>query len=536
MRPKAKKLETKETHTHKKMTDTKVLANSVIGYPESLGLFSRPLQNLGIRHTKRVEYLPVNDMTAQSVIIFEVKSSGASYIDLSKTLLRVTAKIVNADGSTVKDFVEAVKQSKSEQAKKSKVNNSDTATSGSAASASATAADDSVTNKGSSTSSTSDGVSGTQGTGEGSKEEDQEELPGIVAPCQNFMHAIFERVDVMLQNNLVTDSEVTYGYTAFFKALQASPEQKKSIMQMQMYFENENETSDEYPANWTMSEDPNFRKRGKIFAKSREVTMCGKIASSIFDVERLLIYGVPLKIVLYPSQPDFCLISPDTNPRPDFKVVITKAVLEVTHVDVAPEILAAHTEILKTEPCLYPFTKTETKLFAIAQNSYSAEINSPYDGRVPSQLIMGLCDAESVHGSYNKDCFKFEHCNLRSIQCIVDGSDVGQSPIYTKYGDTAFESSYIEGYNSLRGFGGIQNIAPFGLFAYHNGLTLYRFVIEEQESGTVSQGDVIPLQRTGNIRLKLQFDKPLKNPKTLIVFGLFASGFKIDRNRAVHVL
>jgi hypothetical protein len=114
--------------------------------------------------------------------------------------------------------------------------------------------------------------------------------------------------------------------------------------------------------------------------------------------------------------------------------------------------------------------------------------------------------------------------------------DLVNSPIQVQYGLSAEESSYLEGYNSLRGLGGVTDTIPFSYAQYYNGLCLYRFVSEQQDTVTGSQGDLIPLQRTGNVVVRLQFDKPLDSPKTVIMFGSLAAGFSVDRHRAVHIM
>ena len=78
-----------------------VLTDSVIGYPQSLAIFSKAVQNVGIRKYRTIEYYPVNDFTTQGVIQFMINGNGASYIDLSRTLLNIKCKIVRRDGSNI---------------------------------------------------------------------------------------------------------------------------------------------------------------------------------------------------------------------------------------------------------------------------------------------------------------------------------------------------------------------------------------------------------------------------------------------------
>lgn len=184
------------------MTDTSVLEGSVIGYSDSLALFARPLQNVGVRKIRKIALNPVTDISKSKIITFEVQNSGLHYIDLSKTLLKIRAKIIRADGSEIP----AIEWKSDKQCFAFK---------------------DAPKKPG------SDGDQGESST-----------TKDIVSPVQNFLHSLFQRVDVKLQDCVLTDSDENYPYLAFIKALQASNEEKKSTLQMQLYFENEGEEVD----------------------------------------------------------------------------------------------------------------------------------------------------------------------------------------------------------------------------------------------------------------------------------------------------
>ena len=80
-----------------------VLSDSIIGYPESLAIFSKPVQNIGVKKYRCINYYPVNDFTTQGVVQFHVSGNGSSYIDLSKTLLNIRCRIVKRDGTSIKE-------------------------------------------------------------------------------------------------------------------------------------------------------------------------------------------------------------------------------------------------------------------------------------------------------------------------------------------------------------------------------------------------------------------------------------------------
>jgi ribonucleoside-diphosphate reductase beta chain len=224
------------------------------------------------------------------------------------------------------------------------------------------------------------------------------------------------------------------------------------------------------------------------------------------------------------------------EPPPSYKVVITKASLQMTHIDISPTILTAHSEILQTQPAVYPYLSSETKRFAISQGSFSCDIDSIFENRQAQELIIGIVDSEAFHGSFATDPLKFENCGVNYVSCTTDGRSCTNSPIVVKYGRTAEDSAFTEGYKSLMGVSGVHGVIPFSPLQYFNGMTLYRFLAEDDQSVVSSGNGVVPLKRKGNMHVTIRFDKALTKPKTLIMFARFPAGFKIDKNRAVHPL
>ena len=82
------------------MSET-LLADAYLGYPEELAIFEKPIQNVGIRRSHCTTYYPVNDFSNQWVIQFAVANNSHCYIDLRKTQLNITCKIVACNGEKV---------------------------------------------------------------------------------------------------------------------------------------------------------------------------------------------------------------------------------------------------------------------------------------------------------------------------------------------------------------------------------------------------------------------------------------------------
>jgi len=172
------------------------------------------------------------------------------------------------------------------------------------------------------------------------------------------------------------------------------------------------------------------------------------------------------------------------------------------------------------------------KKFNAPKGLHSIELNSVFENSVPSQLIFGILDAAAASGEYSSDPFYFERAGLSYAQCTVDGEDMLFSPMSMQYGERETESLYLEAYKSLFGINGVPGMAPFSREAFFHGCTLYRFAMDPE----MASGDVIPLRRTGNVRLSLKFDRALDSPKTIIVLGQFQNGFRLDYNRGIKEL
>jgi hypothetical protein len=307
--------------------------------------------------------------------------------------------------------------------------------------------------------------------------------------------------------------------------------QKKGPMQMQLF-----DTVQKAPKviKWMVTEDETLKKRGGFFNGSNEVELVGRLCSDVFEITKLIPNGVGLGITLYPSNPEFVIMCEDSGAS--VKMVITKASFKLCSIEVAPPVQAAHAEVLKEHPAIYPYAKTELKRFTLPKGIFSTDINDPFAGRVPSELVIGLVKGRASHGAYAEDPFAFEHFNVSRVHVTADGSDLGEGPIETKYNEAHLtQSKYLEAYRSLRGCNGIEDECPFDRLTYLNGKNvLYRFVTNPETSHNAgSDSNVTPLRRLGNVRVSLRFDKELPEALTVVMFAKFPGGIKIDKYRSV---
>jgi len=487
-----------------------VLKDSIVGYPESLAIFDKPIQNIGVRQVRCVNYYPVNDFTSQGVIQFSVPGTGNTYTDLSKTYLNIRCKIVKKDNSTLPSWSKKVAAEEREKLRVELAGVGEVPED-------VPAPQTEEPSPGKSNDDVNEPV--------GSPADEH----GFVGVVNNTLHSVFSRIDVSLQNKLLTESDTSYPYQSYFKALlYTSKETKNGVMQMQMYYPDD--VAGMKDINWPFSFNKGFEIRSRYFDGSQEAELSGSLYCDLFEVNKLIPNGVSLNITLYPTIPEFCLMSPDED---SYKIIITRATLTVCKVDVSPEIIAAHSELMLSEPATYIFTKTEIKKVTLPSGVYNSEINDPFTGRIPTELVIGLVQSHAAHGSFSKNPFYFHNHKVSRIQVTADGRDLGHSPIETKYDKNAADSLYIEAYKSLQGVNGSDDEIPIPRLHYPEGYCFYRFVTDHNDDGS---DEFLPLRRTGNLRISIRFDEMLASTTTVIIFARFPAGIKIDKNRAVYDL
>jgi hypothetical protein len=361
---------------------------------------------------------------------------------------------------------------------------------------------------------------------------------GSAGVINNFLHSLWSRVDVSLQNKTLSQSDNSYPYLAYFKALLNRQKTEENKLAIQMFYPDTAGSLDD--GEWYVADNEGFKARSKFFNKSQEVDMSGHLAADIFETNRYIPCGVPLEVKLHPSSPEFCLMSSDTDETLSgagggYKVIITKASLEVPKVVLAPEVLIAHSQVLEDTPAIFPYMKSEIKKHNLTSGCHDAEINNPFMGRIPSELILGLVTDTAHHGSYKKNPFNFQNAKLSTVQMTVDGQDIAGSPIKTKYvSDDPHKSNYMEAYKTLIGVNGTDHDIPISREDYPQGFCLYRFLT--QADNPCGGDDVIALKRTGNVRLYMAFEEALKDAHTVVMWAKFPSALSIDKTKTVREL
>ena len=186
-----------------------------------------------------------------------------------------------------------------------------------------------------------------------------------VGPVNLFLHSRFSKVDVSLNERLISPSTNTYPYRAMIETLlNYGEDAKSSQLSMALFYKDTpgkmdavNPVADDADANLGL------KARYVFTQNSNTVDMMGPIHSDIFFQDRLILNGVNLRLKLNRAKNSFCLVSP--TPGAAFKVVITEAILYVRKVKVASSVTLGHAAALKETTAKYPIRRVDCKVLSI---------------------------------------------------------------------------------------------------------------------------------------------------------------------------
>ena len=259
-----------------------VLKDAYLAYSDELAIFAKPIQNAGITGIHNVDYLPSNDFTTQNVIEFFVPGNGGLYVDLKRTILNISCKIVKMDGSAI---TSPPVGSQAPQA--------------------------------------SEAAAG--GSGASSRSQTGGQIYDAVGVVNNFMSSIISRVDISLQGRVMTPADHTYPYMAYLKNLLFTTSgEKQGLLQTELYYHDD--AAHIRNSNVLTASNKGLIQRSKFFEDSVAVDMCGRLYTDLTtDLDRYIPNGVSIRVKLYLNAPEFCLMS--TVQRP-YKFAVTKIRLD----------------------------------------------------------------------------------------------------------------------------------------------------------------------------------------------------------------
>lgn len=356
----------------------------------------------------------------------------------------------------------------------------------------------------------------------------------IVAPVNNFLHSLFNQVDVFFNQKPVSPPNNAYAYRAYIETLlNYSEEAKKSHLTSTLWYEDTAGQMDAAlttvtTANPSFSKNKGATKRNEFVKGGKTLDLLGHLHCDVFNQEKFLLNGVEIRVRLIRSKDTFCLIDYETQP---VKVHVLEAALRVRKAKINPGILIAHSKALTRGTAKYPLTRVEVKSFTLHTGVTGETLDNIILGQLPKRVIIGLVLNKAFNGNRRTNPFNFQHFNLTYLALNVDGVQIPGKAIQPKY-----PSTYIDAFHTVFSGTGIHFMNEGNCISrdnYPNGYCLYAFDLTPDLSANCNTH--WNLVKTGAVRLELRFDTELQESINCVVYTEYDNILEIDSSRQVIV-
>ena len=152
------------------------------------------------------------------------------------------------------------------------------------------------------------------------------DLADPVGPMNNWLHSLFNQIDVYLNGMLVTPSNNTYAYRAYIEALLSyGTNVKVTQLTSQLYHKGTATHMDAVGIVDGAAANEGFVVRRATIVRSWVVDIMGLLHVDLFVQHKFLINGVDVKKRLVRSKSAFALMAGGANP--DYRINIVNATL-----------------------------------------------------------------------------------------------------------------------------------------------------------------------------------------------------------------
>ena len=232
---------------------------------------------------------------------------------------------------------------------------------------------------------------------------------------------IFSQVDVNLGGSMISNSTNTYPYRAYLETLlNFGADAWNSQLSMSLFNKDTANHMDE-----TDPDGENVGLKERNTYSDSVIEICGRLHSDLFEQGRLIVNGIPLKIILNRQRDSFMLMSENAG----FKVKLLNVTLVVRKVQLTPHKFAEIQKMIEMNAAVYPLNRVTVKTHSVASGLTSLNWDNVFMGQLPNKIFIMMTDNDAFTGVHNKNPFNFKHFNVSSIGLYVNGETTPSHPM-----------------------------------------------------------------------------------------------------------
>lgn len=353
-------------------------------------------------------------------------------------------------------------------------------------------------------------------TGEDLKAED------VVAPINNWLHSLFADVILTLSGTQVEGGNMTYPYKAYLMTLftHGAASKLTQLRNIGWY----KDDADEFNDGLT---NVGFKYRHNLVKKSKEVTLCGPLLLDFFMQNKYALHNLDIGLKLIPSKSTFQTMLLSGNAK-SVKVEIQKAVLYVRRVKALSSFINETEYKLNLQNAIYPLQRTEIITYTIPKGNKSHNRESLFRGQMPKLIFIGAVSNSAYNGTYDKNPFEFDNCNITQLALYREGEAIPFRPFTPDFNKDKYAREYASLMQALEIYNRNEDV-DITPEEFKNGYTIFAFNLTP-DLNVAGHAQTI---RDGNIRLEIQFAQDLDETINIICMGVFDGRIEVTKLRSI---
>jgi hypothetical protein len=361
-----------------------------------------------------------------------------------------------------------------------------------------------------------------------------------VSTANLFMHSLFSKVEVFINGNLISTSNL-YHYKAFLETLLTFD---KNYLESQgtcaLWYDDTDED--------VSAKNTGFTERSAHISKSQKLEMIDKLRIDMANQHRYILNNTTVVISLTKNTDSFALMhaavtppssggtggEPPTtpsNPLLNPKVRFLDASLYIRKHVLYPSIILSHQKLLESgHSALYPFKMSDVKAFSIpAGNQVFVEENM-FLGSIPSRIVVALLPSSSFVGTYTSNPFIFKDYSMSYLALNVNNIPIPIKGMGINFSEGSYLLPYYLMFCSL-GMNGQNQALNISRETFKKLFPLFVFDVAQEHAAD----STLTLEKTGAVRLELQFKTALPHAVTCLVYCEHQKIMEIDKYRQAKV-
>ena len=271
-----------------------------------------------------------------------------------------------------------------------------------------------------------------------------------VAPVNNFLHSMFNSVDLYLNNKVISSNSDTYPTRAYIENLLSYNADSKSthLKASVLWVE---DTAAHFD---TLNHDGvivGLQTRMAAISQSKTAVLFGRLHLDLFQQEKYLPNGIEIRLRLNRSSPNYCLTG--GNNAPHAKIVLETVSLHVRNVELLPVVANDLNHVTAQQNIKIPIRRVEVKSFTIGNGIQSKVEDHLFQGQLPKRVFIAMVTNAAFNGGYATNPFRFQHFNLSKLDVSCNGHNIHNRPFERNFEQGLYLKSYLSLYQAVSAFG-----------------------------------------------------------------------------------